>query len=385
MILNSTVSIVVPVYNVERYLEVCLESLCNQLYANIEIILINDDSSDGSGAICKKYSQRDARIVFISQKHAGTVAARRKGVEIAKGEYITFVDSDDYVFPSYIEELIKNMKDSDIATSKLQYGKHIMSDAIPVGKYAGTELENVFSNMLISSCANGGRGILTNMCGKMFKTALVREVIEEVNERIYYGEDAEFVYRYLLKCSTISITDYCGYVYRMNDNSVCHVIHDDYLENLNYLYLSLKSAFGTSNYEKVLIPQLQKWIVGLLCDAPQKMGFQIEIGFRYIMPVFPEIINQKVILYGAGVVGNDYMRQLKAQKCCSVVAWVDKRWNHIESSSDIIQSPECIENITYNYIVIALNSADMVETVIDELVNKGSKQACILWKKPIKI
>ena len=377
------VSIIVPVYNVEKYLHECLDSLCNQTYDNIEIILIDDGSSDGSEAICKRFSDKDKRVVFLAQKHAGAVGARKRGIENSQGEYLTFVDADDYVKPSYVDYLLKKMHQCDIVTSRLQYGERFMQNAILSGVYSGNKLIDVYANMLISN-TNGGRGILTNMCGKMFKTAMAREVMQEVDERIYYGEDAEFVYRYLLKCSTICITDYCGYVYRINNNSVCHIVHDDYLENLNFMYLSLKDAFEKSDYKNVLIPQLQRWIAGLLCSAPHMMGFSAENNILiHFMPIFPEIVNQQIIIYGAGAVGRDYMRQIIAQQCSTVVAWVDRNWNSMESSLGDIRNPECIADLTWDYIIIAVNDTSVAESIISNLVSKGVKRERILWKNSI--
>ncbi|MBQ3482868.1 MAG: glycosyltransferase [Clostridia bacterium] len=99
------VSVIVPVYNVKEYLEQCLDSIVNQTLKNIEIILVNDGSTDGSDAICEKYVASDSRMVLIHQKNAGLAAARQAGLNVAKGEYIGFVDSDDWLEPTMYEEM----------------------------------------------------------------------------------------------------------------------------------------------------------------------------------------------------------------------------------------------------------------------------------------
>ena len=96
---DPLISIIVPVYNVERYLVKCLDSIVNQTYQNLQIILIEDGSSDNSGKICDDYSKKDQRISVIHKRNEGLSAARNEGLDIAEGEYIGFVDSDDYIEP----------------------------------------------------------------------------------------------------------------------------------------------------------------------------------------------------------------------------------------------------------------------------------------------
>lgn len=113
------VSIIVPIYNVEKYINKCLDSLTNQTLKEIEIICINDGSTDNSLKLLENYKNKDSRIVLINQKNSGQSAARNKGVEIAKGEYIGFVDSDDWIDSNFFERLYESAKrtDSDIATA----------------------------------------------------------------------------------------------------------------------------------------------------------------------------------------------------------------------------------------------------------------------------
>lgn len=108
------VSIIVPIYNVEKYLVWCLDSIVNQTYRNLEIILINDGSTDGSGEICDLYEQRDARIHVITQENRGVSAARNAGLDYMEGEYVVFVDSDDYISPYLVEVLLRKRLEYDV-------------------------------------------------------------------------------------------------------------------------------------------------------------------------------------------------------------------------------------------------------------------------------
>ena len=109
------ISVIVPVYNVEKYLEECLDSIKNQTYSAIEVILVNDGSTDSSKEICEKYCKQDSRFLLTNQENQGLSAARNKGVEISTGEYIVFVDSDDIIKTNYLEKLMQYMaEDVDI-------------------------------------------------------------------------------------------------------------------------------------------------------------------------------------------------------------------------------------------------------------------------------
>lgn len=104
---NNKVSIIVPIYNTEKYLKRCIESIINQTYSNLEVILVNDGSTDDSIKICKEYAKKDSRIILVNKENGGLSDARNKGLDLATGEYISFVDGDDFIHISMIEELIK--------------------------------------------------------------------------------------------------------------------------------------------------------------------------------------------------------------------------------------------------------------------------------------
>ena len=116
------VSVIIPVYNVELYLRRCVESVISQSYHNIEIILIDDGSKDSSGTICDELRNTDGRIVVIHQINAGLSAARNKGIDVSHGDYLAFVDSDDWIHPKYIETLLRSLRE---ANSLMSIGDYI--------------------------------------------------------------------------------------------------------------------------------------------------------------------------------------------------------------------------------------------------------------------
>lgn len=109
---SKKISVIVPVYNVGEYLRQCVDSILSQTYSNLEIIAVNDGSTDGSGAILDEYREKDIRLIAIHQENQGVSAARNKGLDVATGDYIAFVDADDYIHPEMYEKLVKALEDN---------------------------------------------------------------------------------------------------------------------------------------------------------------------------------------------------------------------------------------------------------------------------------
>ncbi len=119
---NPLISVIIPVYNVEKYIEKCIDSVCKQTYSNLEIIIIDDGSTDGSGKLCDKWQKEDDRIIVLHKRNSGQSGARNAGLDISKGDYIAFVDSDDYILPNMYEELLNLLRENhaDIAHCDFQ-------------------------------------------------------------------------------------------------------------------------------------------------------------------------------------------------------------------------------------------------------------------------
>lgn len=176
------VSVIIPIYNVETYLEKCIDSIINQTLENIEIILVNDGSTDSSLSIAKKFSQKDKRIFLISQKNAGLSAARNIGLSLAKGEYIFFLDSDDWIEPDTLEILYMNISKSksDFICFRLQFDNKELNTQTVYGK--DFEYENLYNNNILKD-ALLVKNIPTAVWAKMYN----RKFILQNNLKFEYG------------------------------------------------------------------------------------------------------------------------------------------------------------------------------------------------------
>lgn len=128
--MNKKISVIVPVYNAEKYLRRALDSICNQTYKNLEIILVDDGSTDGSGSICDEYKEKDERIVLVHQKNSGVSVTRNKALSLCTGEIIAFVDADDYIVPCFFEKMLQLKKEYNAEMAICNF-KRFSSDEIP--------------------------------------------------------------------------------------------------------------------------------------------------------------------------------------------------------------------------------------------------------------
>lgn len=205
------VSVIVPVYNVEKYLKQCLNSIVNQTYKNLEIIIVNDGTKDNSMKIVEEYLQ-DKRIKVINKENGGLGSARNRGIEEATGDYISFVDSDDYISLNIYEELLKKIEENDIII--FNYSKFDdKSGEILYEKYINDkELETIIPNEYNYLYSK----ISTSCWNKLYKTSYIRENSFKFLEILY--EDVLWNIEVIFKTSKINLVNKSYYYYRINRN-----------------------------------------------------------------------------------------------------------------------------------------------------------------------
>lgn len=212
------VSIIVPVYNVENYILECITSIIEQTYANLEIIIINDGSTDKSKEICESLQKKDERIVFISKHNSGVSDTRNIGINKSTGDYIIFVDSDDYIDKSYIEEMVKWMNEEFIDMTVCNY--------IEIYKNTVLHHNNDLTDKLVITNKEAINDIykLRSFGGylwnKIFKSEIIKKNNIRFNQEIHMCEDMLFLLKYLSKCNNVRIISKELYFYRMRKSSI---------------------------------------------------------------------------------------------------------------------------------------------------------------------
>ena len=245
---DSLISIVIPIYNAEKYLEECLNSIKNQTYKNIEVIMVNDGSKDDSETICKRFSEDDARFRYFTKVNGGVSSARNLGLDNVKGDYITFIDADDWIAEKHLELLINSIKktNSDIGVSS--YKEFNNKDTYYIRVYTKQE-----KNLLNFEKMNRDEFLTlfpklmsTNVCfnnavSKLFRKDLVKNL--RFDTSIKYGEDLDFYFRLYMNVDSISYVDELTYVYRIHGDSTT--------SNFNQEHAEQELAIFKQMYEKI--------------------------------------------------------------------------------------------------------------------------------------
>lgn len=382
------ISIIVPVYNVKDYLEECLESIIKQSYTNLEIILVDDGSTDGSAEICDRYAQLDNRMKVIHQENQGTARARKRAVLCATGLYTGFVDADDKINSNMFEFMFENIGKCDVITVGC-YGetatgvKFELTDAIGEGIYDSKEKIDYFHANMLAYQGQFEYGVWPYLVNKLFRTTLLQEVLSGINSTLSYAEDAEVVFQYLLKCRAIRVTHKCLYYYRQRAESALRSVNDNFMRNLNEIYLALKHAFEKHPKKEILMRQLQLFVTQRTYWITDRMGFPAETRMiRYAFPYSDLDCNDRIVLYGAGKIGVTYYRQIYLRNLVDLVLWVDKNWVNYKDSYMPLFSPDSIKDYEYDYLIIAVKKKALADEIRQELIQQGVEDEKILWRAP---
>lgn len=240
--MENLISIIVPIYNVEKYLIKCLDSILSQTYSNLEIILVNDGSTDNCGKICDDYANIDSRIKVIHKQNGGLINAWKAGLTVIKGEYLGFVDSDDYIDKDMYELLMESMSkhNSDIAMCGVYnvYDNTLIKQNSPLEKdcYVGEDLDNIKSELLPTLESNGDI-IKFFRWNKLFNTKQFITYLKYIDDKVTSLEDMTITFPYLLKCDCLSVVHKACYYYLQRESSMIHTTNVK--ENLKSIELAI--------------------------------------------------------------------------------------------------------------------------------------------------
>ena len=243
--LNNLISIVVPIYNVEKYLVKALDSIVNQTYRNIEIVLVNDGSTDKSSEICKEYASADDRIKLYTKENGGLISAWLYGLNMATGKYVGFVDSDDYIelnmFELLYESLAKN--NSDIAICNVYIEKNgciaAQKDFLSEGFYTGNDSEQL-KMKLFPTESNDKNILMFYRVNKLFIRDKLVDSTSYLDMRVSKLEDMTITFPYILACENISVVNLPLYYYVYRDGSILN------FSNVNDQIISVERALAVA-------------------------------------------------------------------------------------------------------------------------------------------
>lgn len=249
--MEELISIIVPIYNIDQYLEKCLNSIISQSYKKLDIILIDDGSVDKSSMICDKYAEMDSRITVIHKKNEGVSAARNEGIETARGRYFTFVDGDDFVDCDYIQTLCDGMNNIlDMSVCSFRY----IGKKNSLNKKSYSEIKTAEQLKLDVFCNKNCQGMVF---GKLFKKDIADEYNIRFRRDIFIYEDMLFCMEYLKHCSNVYYTSKKTYNYVVRVDSAMNRSFDmKHMSALTALNLMNDNCTDDEQELKTLIKQL---------------------------------------------------------------------------------------------------------------------------------
>lgn len=368
------ISIIVPIYNAEKYLDKCLNSIINQTYKNIEIICVDDGSTDDSLKICQKYGEKDERIKVIHKKNEGVTASRKLGVKIANGKWIGFVDADDWIEPHMYENLVKKAISYNVplvcANYRRCYEDYCVKNEMNFneGIYDISENNSKFASLFIINTDTFDYGISPSIWDKLFDKDKIYTILKELNDEIVFAEDATIVYSYILKYKKIFILNKIVYNYRLSNNNSC--IHNFDEKKIKNIEMSIKFIERylrkNQNYDCNIRQLFFLKIFYYILYCPQKL--ENDLGDN-ILSLFGGISKkERIVLYGAGVMGIKYYNYF-LEKGINICLWVDKRWKELDYNN--LSPVERIYSENFDKIIIASIKNNVIKNIKEELEQNG--------------
>lgn len=370
MIINPFVTIIVPIYNTGQYLYKCLDSICFQTYDNIEIILVDDGSTDQSGTICDEYAIRDQRITVLHKSNGGLISARKAGISIATGYYICFVDSDDWIDIFMIDYLVNaaennNYPDMISFGGVEEYSNHsvFIKNKIDNKLYINEDIEELKNNMIMTGVFWEWR-VLPHLWNKMIKLNLIKKTLEDVSDKIEFGEDVANVFPCLVISNSFLSLDYTPYHYRQREGSIVKNRAEQKTENFTEIYALLR---GKLSGRKLLESQIKFYMFFILMLKSYSR-------LKYNMPLFPfQSVEPRsnIILYAAGGFGKVIYNYVCDSSDLNLVGWTDKNYLSLKKEGLPVDDISIITKRDYDCIVIAVLNEKTAIKIRDDLISNG--------------
>lgn len=362
---NPLISVIIPVYNVDAHLECCINSVLDQTYRNLEIILVDDGSTDNSPKICDEYSAYDERIKVIHKKNGGLVSARKAGIQLANGDYVAYVDGDDWVENAMYKQLVDKIGDADIIISGVirdyKIGIAKETSKIENGTYEGEALRSLIFEKMIYTGEFFERGIQPHIFNSLYRRELIYTNQLKVDDRIRVGEDMACFYPTILDASKVVLISDCFYHYKMRTDSIMGTNDGMELARYKILYKYLKERFSEKkDIKDCLKRQLEYMMLYVLMLKEINL---LQANEDTLFPYAEVKEGDRIVIYGAGRFGCELVNYLRKQKKYEIVDWMDR-----SNSNDITG---ILRNKEFDYIIVAVLLKEISDEIVLELKKNG--------------
>jgi glycosyltransferase involved in cell wall biosynthesis len=367
------ISVIVPIYNLDSYLFQCINSLINQTYKQLEIILVDDGSTDKSLELCESFRKQDQRVKVIAKLNGGLVSARKAGLNASNGVYIFYVDGDDWIDSDCLEQYYKYAKLHDVDIVIGDYKREFIgnfvkiSNGVTYGRYDRERMiKEIFPNMIYSG-EFFHHGIKTYSWGKLYKREIIEQLQNDVPNEIMVGEDAALLYPAIFNSSALYVTDYAGCNYRQRANSILKSTNLDAreLDRLALAFNYLSKALGTSDQKTNFLFQLQAYFVAITIIRTGAFLGNYLLFKKFAL--FGEIHEgAKVCLYNSGSFGQHVYRHLIANDIFKFVAWFDQDCSESKLLGMNVCDPKEIVKYEFDYLLVASFDQE-IKTEVEQL------------------
>lgn len=370
--MDTDLTVIIPLYNQEKYIKKCVESIENQKNINLSIIIINDGSTDNSLKICEELAKRNDRIKIISQENKGLAGARYTGIVAAKSNFVTFVDADDFICANAYDDAISYIKNGYdqifYEISRYYNDKNIKREyhIIEEGKYDRERIEKEIYPKMIWDFARKTPGIECSQCVRIVKKDLLLNIYNNLNgKKFYYGEDIVITFPLMQFVNKLAVISKSFYMHRQRDNNTAppYIKSEGYFDEIARMYSYLREAMkGNGNYDFTKqIDYMYIYSVGL-----KKWSYNdYEFPREFLFPFDKVPTGKRIILYGAGLVGKTYYMQLKKLSYCSEIAWIDRNADNIIDEQGVMLPDELEKDryYSFDYIVVAMENKKVAEEI----------------------
>ena len=380
---QDIISIIIPIYNVEEYLGQCIESVRNQSYYNLEIILVDDGSTDQSGEICNRYARKDPRIKVIHKKNSGPTETRRIGINSATGKYIGFVDADDFI-DIEVYQKIYNIAE-EYQAEMVHFGYYtddtnsVQGTSTKIIHHKNIQKRESLLSQLFSLYPDSE--ICPALWSNMFKREFIVNHYGKVPDSQTYGEDLIVMCHCLIHVQNYVSVPEGFYHYRIREDSLSKENSENRLMEYYSLYSLLKSILIREGYTEYYINIVKKRFSLLSIQLLSELNNFFIPKYKYFD--IERLKGKRIILYGAGKVGIDYYHQICKYQNCKLILWLDQKEFYFEYAT--VQDVKKVKFQSYDIVLIAVYKKDVAEKIRKQLIDLGIDKKTILWSKPVGI
>ncbi|WP_040280082.1 glycosyltransferase family 2 protein [Psychroserpens damuponensis] len=367
------ISVIVPVFRIEKYLPECIDSLLVQTFKNFELILVNDGSPDGCSQICDNYAKTNERVKVIHKPNGGLLSARKEGLKNATGKYIAYVDGDDWVDNYYLDTLYKLAEANAADLVETGHFREFdgKTETIKPKLVGVFDAEDIEHRIIPKAIYNGDfcqHDVSTYVWNKLFRRDLLETILFDIPNDIVMGEDAAITYSYLAISKRLVVSKIPLYYYRQRFDSIVKSIEDPKTEyyRLGLLMSFLKKKLSHVLDEDTLNKQIKLYLYSQILVRSGGL-IQNSKGDIIFNPFLRTQQQSKVVVYSSGSFGQHILSTNTSTNFFQIVKWIDTDFHKLNIGNNAVQPISSIKNDEFDFLIIATINPSIYTSIKTEL------------------